>query len=1527
MKRLFKVGAERHDIGKVTFSWHPEGNFLATAGKNGIIHITDRHGDIVDEIPMSTSAPVTCLEWDKDGEYLAILQDGNGVVPLWNLSSKRVVPLETNLKDPTFLAWSKTGPQLAIGTAKGSLLIYNKVRRQKIPIVGKHSKRISCGAWSQGGNKLVLGSDDRTLTISNENGDTLLHTELKHIPLQSLFTNNKSSAQFSSSSSDDNTVSANLNGKSLLLYNIVDEKEDPMELTFAPKENGVGCKYGEIISHHWFEEGSLLVGFSNGYLLSVSTGAKDLGEEKNMARFHPSALYTFAYNPHSKRAATAGDDGVRVIDTRDFRESKKDFIPAEEVEDGRVTALCWSPDGQILTVGTAAGNVYNFLAKMSVLSASNKVNVCYLSSLRELSVVDCGRRTKPIDITLKLEPAIIAVGAKHVAAGMNNRVYYHRITPNGAGQAPINEQEYVGIVKEVQLNHAFSVILTDSKAMIHPIEPSPTSQSQTKTFPSREEGSMSKITCVALTDEFLFYGTEAGTVEVFFLGEWVLLAGVELRLDPPSAIKKLYPNASGSRVVVVDAANRSFLFNPVTGGGLNQSITQFDSSPQNIINVMWDMIEKNVIMFFDGKFIHSYVYTNTSIKGPLLIKLGPITVSSEGEVSLTADKSEVVPGNYPILCIAGSITCQTVAGTLTNIPHPYFDKLLPSGGVRKGGDSDSPVASQISQKKDKKLLGDRFCQSLVLLKLETAWEVALELNRRQFWLALSGKAMEMMNVELACRVYRQLGDAGMVMALQDCVYVEDKNLLAGKISMLFGDYNRAQDLYLASSRPSAALDMRRDLLQWDQALKLAQVLNVNQIPEICLQYGQQLEFREEIERALKMFEAALNTQDSEGNFVCPESLVSAANIGVARCNLRLGNIRQGIRLANELDDQQLFIDSGDILEQQKQYSEAAAMYIKGLQYEKAARIYIKNLIKNDKSRITEVAAIMSKVDNDNLNSNFAKACVGAGRYEDAVKAYERAKDMDKVVELKLRHLDQAQQAFDLVRQSASAQGAQFVADYCQETNDYRGAIEFLLIANKSDEAFKLAQSQSIVDVYTSILGENIASEDAMKVASYYEKISNFGLAGRFYSLCGQYSRALKLFIQCGDKEIDAAIEVVGRSQNENLTHQLIDFLVGEKDGVPKDQNYIYRLYLALKKYEDAAKTALIIARSEQDAGNYALAHSIVVETVREFENAGINVSLQLRQTFVLLHSYIIVKALVRRGDHNGAARLLLRVVQNVSKFPSHVVQILTSTVIECQRAGLKASSYEYAAMLMRPEYRPSIDANLKRKIEAIVRRRYAQGEEAAEEVSTCPISGQLIPEYQLESPSTRDALPMCIITGKHMLLDDWCFCPVSKCPALYSEYVRYIESEIKATTAAASSNSVGDGDVPIAPSAPSIANISSKLSATDPIHGKSVSISDLKLCPPDEAMKYIQRYNNVVEKKAGSAGNNGEDGVQNGVNNQDGEDLDGTKVKKKDGNGQGVDAGEVGVEKSAPQSNKLKLDRAQKTKEKMKRSNAESNKN
>ena len=87
--------------------------------------------------------------------------------------------------------------------------------------------------------------------------------------------------------------------------------------------------------------------------------------------------------------------------------------------------------------------------------------------------------------------------------------------------------------------------------------------------------------------------------------------------------------------------------------------------------------------------------------------------------------------------------------------------------------------------------------------------------------------------------------------------IEDKKLLSGHISMLLADYNQAQDLYLQSSQPLEALHMRRDLLQWDQALTLADRLSTAEIPMISREYGQQLEFTGDYPAALAHYERAL----------------------------------------------------------------------------------------------------------------------------------------------------------------------------------------------------------------------------------------------------------------------------------------------------------------------------------------------------------------------------------------------------------------------------------------------------------------------------------------------------------------------------------------------------------------------------------------------------------------------------------------------------------------------------------------------
>ncbi|XP_034146932.1 WD repeat-containing protein 19-like isoform X2 [Esox lucius] len=96
----------------------------------------------------------------------------------------------------------------------------------------------------------------------------------------------------------------------------------------------------------------------------------------------------------------------------------------------------------------------------------------------------------------------------------------------------------------------------------------------------------------------------------------------------------------------------------------------------------------------------------------------------------------------------------------------------------------------------------------------------------------------------------------------------------------------------------------------------------------------------------------------------------------------------------------------------------------------------------------------------------------------------------------------------------------------------------------------------------------------------------------------------------------------------------------------------------------------------------------------ELQTQKIRIPAEMNTNLMILHSYILVKIHVKRGDHLKGARMLIRVSNNISKFPS---------LIECHRAGLKNSSFSFAAMLMRPEYRNKIDPKYRKKIEAMVR--------------------------------------------------------------------------------------------------------------------------------------------------------------------------------------------------------------------------------
>lgn len=139
--------------------------------------------------------------------------------------------------------------------------------------------------------------------------------------------------------------------------------------------------------------------------------------------------------------------------------------------------------------------------------------------------------------------------------------------------------------------------------------------------------------------------------------------------------------------------------------------------------------------------------------------------------------------------------------------------------------------------------------------------------------------------------------------------------------------------------------------------------------------------------------------------------------------------------------------------------------------------------------------------------------------------------------------------------------------------------------------------------------------------------------------------------------ITIAIDVVASSNDDALSHTLIEYLLGETDGIPKDPKFLFRLYMAKKQFREASRSALIIANEEQVNGIYRNAHDVLFGMCQELKQNGIKIPYEMYVNLMLLHSYILVRLHVKRGDHMKAARMLIRVANNISKFPSRKLLI------------------------------------------------------------------------------------------------------------------------------------------------------------------------------------------------------------------------------------------------------------------------------
>ena len=87
----------------------------------------------------------------------------------------------------------------------------------------------------------------------------------------------------------------------------------------------------------------------------------------------------------------------------------------------------WTADGSILTVTCSNGYFLGFLTIIPSLCSSFDIFAGLLSSLTEVSVVDCSKNNMVIiKSELEIEPQFLQMGVQHFAVGINNQIWYYK---------------------------------------------------------------------------------------------------------------------------------------------------------------------------------------------------------------------------------------------------------------------------------------------------------------------------------------------------------------------------------------------------------------------------------------------------------------------------------------------------------------------------------------------------------------------------------------------------------------------------------------------------------------------------------------------------------------------------------------------------------------------------------------------------------------------------------------------------------------------------------------------------------------------------------------------------------------------------------------------------------------------------------------------------------------------------------------------------------------------------------------------
>lgn len=265
----------------------------------------------------------------------------------------------------------------------------------------------------------------------------------------------------------------------------------------------------------------------------------------------------------------------------------------------KLAHMQWSFDCSMLALQLSNGHILVYRTRLQdYLVVSCGAKAAYLSDTNEITILnyeyesderkgaasdnDRDEHSFPIEssnynaltLNVTLKPSVIAIGPKHLAIALNNRVRFYLTlakkigdkTDEDVSNLPFYEEEYVSIVVSLKLCSRFVAILfDDGRLKLEMIKSSYNNEKLAlKTAPDNNTDSANlderffpdptnpeTVTSFVLTEDLFVYCTAECSINVFCFKDWLIKQTLNYSQESEQAILKVISNVRGNKFICI----------------------------------------------------------------------------------------------------------------------------------------------------------------------------------------------------------------------------------------------------------------------------------------------------------------------------------------------------------------------------------------------------------------------------------------------------------------------------------------------------------------------------------------------------------------------------------------------------------------------------------------------------------------------------------------------------------------------------------------------------------------------------------------------------------------------------------------------------------------------------------------------------------------------------------------------------------------------------------------------------------------